>query len=483
MADSTNLNGKENGTVVANTPYEETVTTPQGDKTDTTDTNGSVQSEDTSATENAAPSATENKEETKPSEESAKAEEESQEAEKKSDEIKLAFLDKDFVYQCMSVPTYSKKEYRMVTFIILWARRNKVKYEFDDFGNIYLTKGELGEGEFYPCVTSHLDTVQSNQEPYIYASVPLDLKTEIEKDGSHKISVDSNGGAAIGIGADDKCGICICLSMFDHLEKIKACFFLDEESGCIGSNSLDKDWFNDVGYVIGYDSPDLYRAAWACSGVKLFSYEFYSKYMKEVCDRWGLTSGCFFSEPYTDVKNIREKTELICMNFGNGGYLAHSGSEYCVIEDMDQACGMGLDLIDNIGCTRHTLKHTGSYSWTTNANSAYSYKKNADGTYERVDNDDTELLQGLGDNTRRSTYGYGAYNNNKATTTTTTVTKKEDELKFDTVKYIVNRYDSHILAIKEEILASVKDLCEKNSIDFTEFEKTISEKFSDEIKF
>ena len=261
---------------------------------------------------------------------------------------------------------------------------------------------------------------------------------------------------------------------------VSACFFLDEETGCHGSDALDLDWFKDVGYVIGYDSPDLYRAAWSCSGVKLFSYEFYTKHMKEVCDRWGLTKGCFFSEPYTDVKNIREKTDIICMNFGNGGYYAHSPSEYIIVEDMDQACGMGIDLIDNIGCTEHKLKHVSS--WTSRTEN--SFRRNNNGTYERVVVDDTEMLQDLGDNNRRSYYGYGAQTTRSTTTTTTTTTtKKEDELKFESVKYIVNRYDSHILAIKEEVLEAVKGLCEKANVKFDEFEKAITEKFSNEIKF
>ena len=202
--------------------------------------------------------------------------------------------------------------------------------------------------------------------------------------------------------------------------------------------------------------------------------------MKEVCDRWGLTKGCFFSEPYTDVKNIREKTDIICMNFGNGGYYAHSPSEYIIVEDMDQACGMGIDLIDNIGCTEHKLKHVGS-SWTNRTEN--SFRRNNNGTYERVVVDDTEMLQDLGDNNRRSYYGYGAQTTRSTTTTTTTTTKKEDELKFESVKYIVNRYDSHILAIKEEVLEAVKGLCEKANVKFDEFEKAITEKFSNEIKF
>lgn len=397
----------------------------------------------------------------------------------KDDEINLSYLNKDFVYECMSVPTYSKNEFRMVTFIMLWARRNGIKYEFDDFGNIYLTKGELSEGEFYPCVTSHLDTVQDKQEPYIYAGVPLDLKTERTKDGLHKISVDSNGGASIGIGADDKSGICICLSMFEHVEKLKACFFLDEETGCHGSDALDEDWFKDVGYVIGYDSPDLYRAAWSCSGVKLFSYEFYTNYMKEVCDRWGLTKGCFFSEPYTDVKNIREKTHIICMNFGNGGYIAHSTSEYCIIEDMDSACGMGIELIDKIGCTQHICASTKCYETSADA----TYKRNDDGTFVQVKGSDIDLLRSLGDDYRKSSYGYGSYSSSTTKKETKTNVTKEDELKFETVKYIVDRYDSHILNIKAELLEGIKALCENNSIGFDEFEKVINEKFDNDIKF
>lgn len=397
----------------------------------------------------------------------------------REDDMNLSFMDKDFIYECMSVPTYSEMEYRMVTFIILWARRNNIKYEFDDFGNIYLTKGKLDSGEFYPCVTSHLDTVQDKQEPYIYASVPLDIKTEVTEKKLHKISVDSYGGTPIGIGADDKSGICICLSLFKHFDKLKACFFLDEERGCNGSNALDKEWFNDVGYVIGYDSPDLYRAAWSCNGIKLFSYDFYTKYMKDVCDKWGLTKGCFFSEPYTDVKVIREKTNIICMNFGNGGYWAHSSSEYCIIEDMDHACGMGVDLIKSIGCTEHKLECTSQYSYNK-----YTYKRNSDGTYKCVTNDDTELLKDLGDNVRKVTYGYTSYSSgNSSSSTSKTVTKKEDELKFETVKYIVDRYESHILGIKDDVSQSIKDICETLGIDFAPFEKSINENFSNEIKF
>lgn len=382
------------------------------------------------------------------------------------DEIELNHMDTNFVLECMSVPSHSKLEYRMVAFIILWARRNNVKYEFDDYGNLYLTKGELADGEYYPCVTSHLDTVQTQHNPYIYAGVPLDLKIEVTKDKEHKVSVSNTGGANIGIGADDKGGIAICLSLFDHFDKLKACFFLEEETGCNGSKELWVDWFKDVGYVIGYDSPELFRAAYACSGTNLFSYEFYEKYMKPICDEWGLKQGCFHSEPFTDVKQIREKVGVMCMNFGNGGYEPHSPREYCILEHMDHACGMGIELIDSIGCTRHYLKHRDKWD-----KSGLFVRQN--GIYVNTHENDDDKLATLSD---RKTY-------NTSSNTNKTHVAFDEQLKFESVKYIVNRYETHIENVKTDVLEAVKAACKASNVDFSTFENVISEKFNTEITF
>lgn len=378
------------------------------------------------------------------------------------DAIKLSYLDKDFVLDCMSVPTSSKKEQRMVEFIVFWALRNQISYEFDSYGNLYLTKGEVADGEFFPCVTSHLDTVHSAQDPYIEVGVPLDLKIENDK-GTHRVSVETHGGTSIGVGADDKGGVCICLSLFNHFDKLKACFFLCEEIGCLGSKELNVEWFKDVGYVIGFDSPELYRAAWSCNGVKLFSYDFYLNHMKEVCDKWGLTNGCFFSEPYTDVTYIREKTNIICMNFGNGGYNPHMSTEYFIIEEMDDVCGMSIELIQSIGNTEHKLEHT------TKKNTTY-YEKDEKGIYRLVDTDDSVLLAALGDNIRKNAY------TTKTTTSTPTI-------KYESFKYVVNRYESFIEGLKDAILETTRDCAEKNGYNLDDLEEAIKNKFNTEIKF
>lgn len=386
----------------------------------------------------------------------------------RDDDMGLRFFDKDFLYETMSVPTHTKQEFRLVEYVVFWCLRNHVKYEFDEYGNIYLTKGTLDAGEYYPCVTSHLDSVQTKQGEYAKFSLNMKIKTERVKEG-HKISIDGGG---IGIGADDKGGVCICLAMFSHVDKLKACFFLEEESGCCGSNHMDKEWFNDVGYVIGYDSPDLFRAAWACSGVKLFSYAFYEKYMKPVCDKWGLKKGCFFSEPYTDVKVIRTDTHIICMNFGNGGYNAHMQSEYCIVEHMDHALGMGIELVGFIGNTRHMLDDT-----SANTTGPISIHRQSNGLFSKHETGDTKLLEALG--TSRS------YGSNSGTNTTTyrTISTKEEELDFESVEYITNRYEDYIKYLEKTVTREVTSLCADNQVDPAKFTEAIKKVFSKEITF
>jgi hypothetical protein len=94
--------------------------------------------------------------------------------------------------------------------------------------------------------------------------------------------------------------------------------------------------------------------------------------------------------------------------------------------------------------------------------------------------DDTKQLESLGDNKRRGTttyYGGSGYNSNRSSVT------KDEQLNFEIVKYIVNRYDGHILAIKDEVLEAIKGICEKSGVDYSLFETEVSEKFSNDIKF
>lgn len=265
---------------------------------------------------------------------------------KMTNDINMKNLDVDFTYDVLSIPTYTGIEDEMVEYICNWANNNGIKHERDSYGNLYLTKGEIADHEYYPCVTAHLDTVHKRQKFLAAIGLRLDLCERITEKG-HEVFCKE-----MGIGADDKAGIIISLSLFNYFDKLKACFFLEEETNCQGSQNLNTKWFENVGYVIGWDSPERNRSAYACAGELLFSKYFFKK-VESVCEKNGLTN--FYSEPFTDVEFIRKYTGIICMNIGNGGYNPHQHTEYVVLEHMDEALGLGIDLITTLGLCRYSM--------------------------------------------------------------------------------------------------------------------------------
>ena len=407
----------------------------------------------------------------------------------KKDGIQVKSLDLPFLYDLMSVPTYSRNEYRMQMYIINWARSRNIKVSMDTKGNLYLTKGVLGENEYYPCVTSHMDTVQEKAKVYAEAGARLDIKTRekalfTDKDKQfyggnvkHEIYVDG-----MGIGADDKGGVFISLSLMDKFDKMKAAFFVEEEVGMLGSKEMNVKFFEDCGYCIGWDSPDLNRAAWKSSGTRLFSMEFYEDYIKEVCDKWGLTD--FRSEPFTDIINIREKTNLMCMNFGNGGYDAHMYTEYSVIEDMDHALGMGIALVEKLG---NKLYKSVPSSGTV-ANYMFGKGKEENDPNNNIKksetNDDSLLAKEF------NTYSYSNYNynnnynsNNSSSSSSSSSSTKSAETDVATLKYIADTYETYVENIKKDLTEKLKAFCEANGLDYEPALAEMNETFSKEIKF
>ena len=223
--------------------------------------------------------------------------------------------------------------------------------------------------------------------------------------------------------------------------------------------------------------------------------------MEETCKEHGLTK--FHSEPFTDVKTIREKTNIICMNFGTGYYGAHSSTEYCVIEDMDNACRMGHALIEKIGNTEHKLEHKGSYTWVKTANGGYTRPAEKDEEEEFF-----RKLSGVTTTYGGGNYSYGGRNwdeyedywgddcyghysgatrqttqSTKQTTTTTqstsstttTEAKKDNVVDVETLHYISEKYEQYVDDIKD----NVKKKCEELGINFDEFAFI----FKNEIKF
>lgn len=255
-------------------------------------------------------------------------------------------LNYDLTVDLLSIPTVFKKENKVRDFIIEFAISNSINYEVDKVGNLYLTKGNIG---VYPCLTAHMDSVQ-NHDFYIDNDKRLPVKIT-EEDNKVILSCDDK----CGLGCDDKCGIAVALSVMQKIDNCKCAFFVEEEIGCQGSKRLDESFFENVGFVIGLDSPELNRAAHSCGTVQLFTSDFHKKFLKETCEKWGLKN--FYSEPFTDIMVIKKKVNVQCMNFGVGYYKMHTSKEYCVVNEMDSVCGMCIDIINLLGYKKYTFSN------------------------------------------------------------------------------------------------------------------------------
>ena len=253
---------------------------------------------------------------------------------------------KDILLKILKIPTYSNKENFIKEYIINHLKNKNINICEDNYGNLLITKGNLEKGEKYPCVTAHLDTVHIENCEFI------------DKKELLPILIDNDIVTSIyGIGGDDKCGIAISLKLLEIIDKLKVIFFVREEiknkKNC-GSNLVNKSFFNDVGYIIGFDSPEFNRAALSCKYIKLMNKTFFNL-IYPICKKNGLTN--FKHETSTDVMYLRKQLNVQCMNIGSGYYKQHTLNEYVNINDVVKSFNLGIQLIKTLGNKEYYFKH------------------------------------------------------------------------------------------------------------------------------
>ena len=122
---------------------------------------------------------------------------------------------KEKLKELLSIPTKTWEEERLIKYLISHFEEKGYKYEKDDLGNLYVTKGV---SDYYPLVLAHTDSVHDIEEmvvkeeylPNSQGESKLALKAYTKEDGS-----------PTGIGGDDKAGVFICLELLKKLDNIK----------------------------------------------------------------------------------------------------------------------------------------------------------------------------------------------------------------------------------------------------------------------
>lgn len=230
----------------------------------------------------------------------------------------------------------------------------------DEYGNYFY---EIGDSN--TIFTSHLDTVTKEQKFVNHVIEDKFIKTD---------------GNSI-LGADDKAGITVLLTMIKHDVPGLYYFFIGEEVGCIGSGlaSVNKK-FKEYKKMISFDrrgeSSVITHQSWVrtCSDkfANALCEQFSNQGMKYKIDNTGV---------YTDSA---EFTEVIseCTNISVGYYNEHTTTEKQNLEHLTDLCNacIGIKWQDLPSTRNVNVKEYKSYASSNFNNSSYSTR-----TYGRDD--------------------------------------------------------------------------------------------------
>jgi di/tripeptidase len=262
-------------------------------------------------------------------------------------------MNKERLLEVLSIPSVFKREELVRNYITDFAIKNGIKVMVDDKGNIYLTKGseKITEGEYYPCVVAHMDTVHKMQESLVDKNERLKIVESVYEVDENTTQTTltarmPNSDTKAGIGGDDKCGVFVCLEMLEYFDVIKAAFFVEEEIGMLGSKEADEGFFSNVGYAIQFDAPSDNWITEVCSGVRLFDDQF-KGLITETLSSDGYTS--FSVDPFTDVNQLAQKFDFCCLNLGCGYHRQHTVDEYVIVEEVENAVKVGINIISHLG--------------------------------------------------------------------------------------------------------------------------------------
>jgi putative aminopeptidase FrvX len=270
----------------------------------------------------------------------------------------------------LSVPSKTYEEEQMVEFITdQLEKMDGVHFYRDVYNNVYATKGELEQDEFYPMFIAHTDTVHYIVPEIVVKeemlSKPYTYGKSFNDDHHKSLKGYTTDGTPTGIGGDDKVGVFLALELLMTLPKVKVGLFVAEETGCHGSSKCDINFLKDVGYAIQFDAPGDHLITRICWGVKLYDDNGdFIKVARSTFESWMNTTAQEQTHPYTDVSKIKEKADISCINFSCGYYNMHSANEFVVIDDVENSFMMAKDLVNKFGYKKYEHKpESHSTSW------------------------------------------------------------------------------------------------------------------------
>lgn len=161
------------------------------------------------------------------------------------------------------IPRPSKKEEKVIEFVVNFAKQHGLSYKKDDVGNVVISKPATKGNEHKPAVVlqSHLDMVPQKNSATVH---------DFEKDPIQAY-IDGEWVKAKGttLGADNGIGVAASLALLESTDiphgHIEALFTIDEETGMTGAFNLHPDFLKGR-ILMNLDSEDEGELYIGCAG-------------------------------------------------------------------------------------------------------------------------------------------------------------------------------------------------------------------------
>lgn len=274
----------------------------------------------------------------------------------------------------------SGEEEDMTKYLMSILNTMLVKYKIDEFGNILITKGELEEGESYPCIVAHMDKVHNLYEDYSVHRGNITLKSGDIQEGIWATGYDKLlfKNKDVGGCGDDGAGIFIALQALTYLDKVKVAFFVEEEIGCRGSGAVDMAFFNNCGYILQGDRKGSTDLILDYFGSEVVSTEFLAA-ITPFAMKYNFSPG---DGTITDVMELANRNVGVSVfNFSVGYYNAHTVNEFTLIDELINSTEFALNLMYSLGNKKYahkynklSYKYGGSFKYGSSINH-YNYSK------------------------------------------------------------------------------------------------------------
>ena len=107
--------------------------------------------------------------------------------------------------------------------------------------------------------------------------------------------------------------------------------------------------------MLEFDCPARGLVSYTCGGTRLFATD--GKFIKRawpVLDQHGFNR--LQQHPFTDVKAVRQRFHVSCLNLASGYYNWHAHDEYVKLADVEAALAVGTAIIPALGEQRYAYE-------------------------------------------------------------------------------------------------------------------------------